>query len=130
MIVLVTAHLGNYEMASQVVPCYFGRQMAGVAKKMRNVRLNRLIHNIRTRFGNKIIYKKGALPEMMQTLRRGEMVGILMDISRRFDGVEVKFFRAPGDRHTGSSPARASMQEPDYSGFLSSQCKRQIDRAD
>lgn len=102
-VVLISAHLGNYEMAWQFVPCYFGRQMAGVAKKMRNVRLDRLIHKIRTRFGNKIIYKKGALPEMMQTLRQGEMVVLLMDISRRFDGVEVNFF----GRRATATPAAA-----------------------
>jgi len=102
-VVLITAHLGNYEMAAQSIPCILGLQMASVAKKMRNVRLNRLIHNLRTRFGNKIIYKKGALPEMMQTLRQGAIVGILMDISRRFDGVEVKFF---GHRAT-ATPAAA-----------------------
>jgi len=102
-IVLVTAHLGNYEMAAQSVPCLLGLRMSAVAKKMRNARLNRLIHNLRTRFGNKVIYKKGALPEMMQLLRRGEMVGILMDISRRFDGVEVSFF----GRRATATPAAA-----------------------
>ncbi|MGD9349655.1 MAG: lysophospholipid acyltransferase family protein, partial [Desulfobacterales bacterium] len=75
----------------------------GVAKKLRNDRLNRLIHGIRTRFGNKIIYKKGALPEMVQTLRQGSMVAILMDISRRFDGVEVSFF----GRRATATPAAA-----------------------
>jgi KDO2-lipid IV(A) lauroyltransferase len=102
-IVLITAHLGNYEMAAQSVPCLLGLQMASVAKKMRNVQLNRLIHNIRTRFGNRIIYKKGALPEMMQTLRQGAIVAILMDISRRFDGVEVNFF----GRRASATPAAA-----------------------
>ena len=101
--VLITAHLANYEMAWQYVPCYFGRQMVGVAKKLRNARLNRLIHQMRTRFGNQILYKKGALPEMMQTLRRGEMVGILLDISRRFDGVEVNFM----GRRATATPAAA-----------------------
>ena len=52
-IILVSAHLGNYEMAWQFVPSYLEMQMAGVAKKMRNVRLNRLIHGIRTHFGNR-----------------------------------------------------------------------------
>jgi KDO2-lipid IV(A) lauroyltransferase len=108
-VVLVSAHLGNYELAWQYIPCYLGHQMVGVAKKMRNVRLDRLIHQIRTRFGNRILYKKGALPEMMQTLRQGEIVGILMDISRRFDGVEVTFLGAPGNRHSGSRPAGTSM---------------------
>ena len=102
-VVLITAHMGNYEMAWQYVPCYFGRQMVGVAKKMRNVWFDRLLHHIRTRFGNRIIYKKGALPEMMRTLRRGEIVGILMDISRRFDGVEVNFM----GRRATATPAAA-----------------------
>jgi len=102
-VVLIGAHLGNYEMAAQVVPSLLELQLASVAKKMRNVRLNRLIHNIRTRFGNKIIYKKGAMPEMMQTLRQGSMVAILMDISRRFDGVEVNFF----GRRATATPAAA-----------------------
>ena len=101
-VVLITAHLGNYEMAAQSVPCLLGLQMSSVAKKMRNARLNRLIHNLRTRFGNKVIYKKGAMPEMMQTLRQGKMVAILMDISRRFDGVEVNFF---GRRATATPSA-------------------------
>jgi len=102
-VVLITAHLGNYEIAWHYIPCYFGRQMLGVAKKMRNVWFNRFLHRMRTRFGNRIIYKKGALPEMMQTLRSGEMVAILVDISRRFDGVEVNFM---GHRAT-ATPAAA-----------------------
>ena len=102
-IVLITAHLGNYEVAAQSVPCLLGEQMSVVAKKMRNVWLNRFFHNLRTRFGNKVIYKKGALPEMMQTLRQGKMVAILMDISRRFDGVEVNFF----GRRATATPAAA-----------------------
>jgi KDO2-lipid IV(A) lauroyltransferase len=101
-VVLVTAHLGNYEMAAQSIPCIFGIPLASVAKQMRNPWINRLIHNMRTRFGNRVIYKKGALPEMTQTLRQGRVVTILMDISRRFDGVEVEFF---GHRATATPSA-------------------------
>jgi KDO2-lipid IV(A) lauroyltransferase len=102
-VVLISAHLGNWEMAWHIGPCYFQQQVTGVAKKLRNGSLNQLIHRIRTRFGNRIIYKKGALPEMMQTLRQGKIVAVLMDISRRFDGVEVKFF----DRRATATPAVA-----------------------
>jgi KDO2-lipid IV(A) lauroyltransferase len=102
-VVLISAHLGNYEMAWQIAPCYFGRPIVGVAKKMRNDRFDRWVHQMRTHFGNRVLYKEGALPEMMQTLRQGEMVGILMDISRRFDGVEVKFF----GRRATATPAAA-----------------------
>ena len=101
-VVLVTAHLGNYEMAAQAIPCTLGVPLASVAKQMRSALLNRLIHNMRTRFGNRVIYKKGALPEMTQTLRKGSVVAILMDISRRFEGVEVQFF---GRRATATPSA-------------------------
>lgn len=40
---------------------------------------------------------------MMQTLRRGETLGLLMDISRRFDGVAVQFF----GRQATATPAAA-----------------------
>jgi len=102
-VVLISAHLGNWEIAWQVCPIFFKQQITGVAKKLRNVQLNRLIHNRRTRFGNRVLFKKGALPDMMQTLRRGELVGLLMDISRRFDSVEVKFF----GRRATATPAAA-----------------------
>jgi len=102
-VVLISAHLGSYEMAWQFVPCHLGQPITGVAKKLRNVWIDRFIHSVRTRFGNRIIYKKGALPEMLQTLRQGDIVAILMDISRRFEGVEVNFF---GHRAT-ATPAAA-----------------------
>jgi KDO2-lipid IV(A) lauroyltransferase len=102
-VVLISAHLGNWEMAWHVGPCYFKQQITGVAKKLRNAQLNRMIENRRTRFSNRIIYKKGALPEMMQTLRQGKMVAVLMDISRRFEGVEVNFF----GRRATATPAAA-----------------------
>ena len=125
-IVLITAHLGNYEMAAQSVPFLLGLQMSSVAKKMRNVHLNRLIHNLRTRFGNRIIYKKGALPEMMHTLRQGKIVAILMDISRRFEGVEVNFF---GHKAT-ATPAAALLglrcKSPIIPGFCHRDAKGRL----
>ena len=104
-IIVVSAHLGNWEMLLQYSPCYFQIPLTGVAKKLRNSTLDRLVHKFRTRFGNRIIYKKGAMPEMTQTLRQGKILGLLMDISRRFDGVEVKFF----DRKATATPAAAML---------------------
>jgi len=104
-VIVVSAHLGNWEMALQYCPCYLQRSLTGVAKRMRNTVLDRLVHKLRTRFGNRIIYKKGALPEMTQTLRQGQILGLLMDISRRFDGVEVKFF----GRRATATPAAAML---------------------
>lgn len=104
-VIVVSAHLGNWEMGLQYCPCYLQMPLTGVAKRLRNTILDRLVHKLRTRFGNKIIYKKGALPEMTQALRQGQILGILMDISRRFDGVEVQFF----GRRATATPAAAML---------------------
>ena len=104
-IIVVSAHLGNWEMLLQYSPCYFQIPLTGVAKRLRNSTLDRLVHKFRTRFGNRIIYKKGAMPDMTQTLREGKVLGLLMDISRRFDGVEVNFF----ERRATATPAAAML---------------------
>jgi KDO2-lipid IV(A) lauroyltransferase len=125
-VVLITAHLGNYETAAQAVPCLLGLQTSAVAKRLRNAQINRLIHNLRTRFGNRVIYKKGALPEMMKRLRRGEIVGIMMDISRRFDGVEVNFF----GRRATATPSAALLglrcKSPIIPGFCHRNAKGEL----
>ena len=104
-VIVISAHLGNWEMLLQYGPCYFQKPLTGVAKKLRYPLLDRIVHNLRTRFGNTIIYKKGALPEMTQTLRQGGILGLLMDISRRFDGVDVQFF----GRRATATPAAAML---------------------
>jgi KDO2-lipid IV(A) lauroyltransferase len=91
-LVIVSAHLGNWEMGLQYTCCLLQKPILGVAKKIRFAPLNRWFHLLRTRFGIKIIYKKGSLPEMRQTLRRGGALGLLVDQSRRSEGVDVTFF--------------------------------------
>jgi len=109
-LVLVSGHLGSWEMGLMYTCSILEEPILGVVKKIRFAPLNRRIHNLRTRFGLKIVYKKGALPEMQQTLRRGGIVGLLVDQSRRLEGVEVTFF---GHKVT-ATPAAA---------FLALRCK-------
>jgi KDO2-lipid IV(A) lauroyltransferase len=85
----------------------------GVAKKIHFQPLNKWIHNLRTRFGNKIIYKKGALPDMRQALRKGGIVAMLVDQSKRREGVDVNFF----DYVVPATPAAA---------FLAIRCKSPV----
>ena len=91
-LIIVSAHLGNWEMALQYGCCIMQRPILGVAKKLRFAPLDRWVHNLRTQFGIKIIYKKGALPEMRQILRRSGVLTLMVDQSRRSEGIEVTFF--------------------------------------
>ena len=97
----------------QYAACFMQKPALGVAKKIRFRPLNQWVHKLRTRFGINIIHKKGALPDMRQTLRRGGVVALLVDQSKRQEGVDVNFFghRVP------ATPAAA---------FLSIRCKSPI----
>ena len=109
-LIIVSAHLGNWEAGLQYAACFLKKPVVGVAKKVRFQPLNRWLQHLRTRFGIQIIYKKGALPEMRQTLRRGGIVALLVDQSRRREGVDVTFF----NRKVTATPAAA---------FLSIRCR-------
>jgi KDO2-lipid IV(A) lauroyltransferase len=43
--------------------------------------MNSILERVRRRFGNRVIYKRGALRDIINSLRRNEAVGILMDQS-------------------------------------------------
>jgi len=112
-LILVSAHLGNWEFGTQYTACFMQKPILGVVKKIRFKPLNQWLHNLRARFGIHVIYKKGALPDMRQALRRNEVVGLLVDQSRRKESVDVIFFghRVP------ATPAAA---------FLGLRCKSPI----
>ena len=91
--IIISAHMGNWEMGFLFTSLYAGTPMVGVARSLGSKTLNRWITSLRTRFGNIILDKAGALPGMVRTLRRGKELGLLIDQgTRRSEGVEVTFF--------------------------------------
>ena len=109
-LVVVSAHLGSWETGLLFFCCYVQKPILGVVKKIRFAPLNRWVLRLRSRFGIKIVEKKGAMPEMRRMLRQGGVIGLLVDQSRRSEGVEVNFF---GHKVT-TTPAAA---------FLAIRCK-------
>lgn len=112
-LIMISAHIGNWEAGLQFMSCFCRTPITGVAKKIRFKPLHRWLNRLRIRFGMKIIDKKGALPQMRQTLRRGEAIGLLIDQSKRSESVDVNFM---GKRVTApSAPA-----------FLALRCKSPV----
>jgi len=101
-VILVSAHMGNWEVGLHYTN-YYKEPMLAVGAKIRYSWANALISRSRNRLGNTIIDKKGALAKMTEALRRGEVIGMLIDQSRRKHGVEVTFF----GRKATASPAAA-----------------------
>jgi len=121
-IIIISAHLGNWEMAPPFVSNYFRRHVVSVARQVRPKALDSWIYWLRTRFGNTIVDKKGALPTMARTLKKGNILGVLIDQgTKRSQGVEVKFF----GKTTTATPVAAMLARRFDSTVLLSYCIRE-----
>lgn len=93
----ITGHLGNFELLSHYTGSHMERQSRVVARRGSNRLIDdRLVTPMRESFGNGVIFKERALPHVSRALKRGEHVGLLIDIkSSRAQGVPVTFFDRP-----------------------------------
>jgi len=89
--ILMSAHIGNWEIGLQFLTCHYDRPIHLVARKLKLSLLNRLIHFLRTRYGNEIIYSKGTFDKMVKTLRQGGILALMADLPRKKYSVEVSF---------------------------------------
>ena len=120
-VILVSAHLGSWETGLLFMCCHVQQPIIGIAKKIRFAPVNRWLLRMRSQYGLRIVYKKGALPEMRRMLRQGGVVGLLVDQSRKSEGVDVNFF---GHRVT-ATPAAAFLSIRCQSPVLPIFCVRQ-----
>jgi KDO2-lipid IV(A) lauroyltransferase len=92
---LLTAHLGNWELLS-AAHHLTGYPLSVVVRPLDAPWLDALAERLRRHAGVELIDKRGALRPVLEALRRGRMIGILMDqnASRR-EGVFVDFFGRP-----------------------------------
>jgi len=94
--ILISAHLGNWELAHLAVSAYADTSILLVARHIRPDILDRALNKIRNRFGNIVVDKKKALPRMARRLHRGQMLGLLIDQEpKHARGVDVTFFGKP-----------------------------------
>jgi len=90
-IAFITAHCGNWE----VMALSFGvriKELSVVARRQDNAYLNSVLEKIRSGYGNRVIYKHGALKPMIAEFRKNNIVGVLVDQAvMSNEGVLVKF---------------------------------------
>lgn len=77
-IIFVTGHCGNWEIMALITGLRC-EPVSVVARAQNNPYLNRLVAWVRSKYGNSIIYKQGALKAILSELRHNRGVGILMD---------------------------------------------------
>ncbi len=90
-VILLTAHFGNWELQA-VASAIRGCPMKILVREQKHSRLNDLLTEFRSTHGNEVIGKGMALREIMQALRKNNIVGILSDQSGGSEGIYIDFF--------------------------------------
>lgn len=91
-IILYTAHFGNWEL-SAIALSYFLQPLIVVYRPLDNAILNDMILSLRTGTGNVFIPKERAMRQILRSLQKNRIVGILIDQNMaREEGVFVEYF--------------------------------------
>jgi KDO2-lipid IV(A) lauroyltransferase len=102
----LTAHYGNWEAIALGQSCQ-GRPVDGIARPLDNPLLQPISTAFRTRFGNRVIPKDGAMRETLKSFKAGRGVGFLLDQDALTTGVWVKFLGQWASTH-GAAGALAA----------------------
>jgi KDO2-lipid IV(A) lauroyltransferase len=90
-----TGHFGYWEIHAIVQPLNM-HPVAVLARPLDNAGLNEMLERIRTRTGNSVIYRQGAVRKVLRELAANHAVALLIDQHLHTpDAVYVDFFRRP-----------------------------------
>ena len=94
-VLFFTGHFGFWELHAMV----HGLQLQPIgvlARALDNPGLNRLLEDLRSRTGNSVIYRQGAVRRVLKTLNAGQGVALLIDQHMHSpDAIYVDFFQRP-----------------------------------
>ena len=107
-VLFLTAHFGGWEL-SAFVHSLHGHPMHVVVRNLDNVYLDRLIDRSRSMHGNTTVSKDNFVRGLLEAMKAGEVVGLLMDTNMTPpQGVFVNFFGVPAC--TASGLARIALR--------------------
>ena len=94
--VTVSAHIGCWEILSQLA-FLEGHRMVSVAKDIGTGAMTALLMRARRSIGQEIVRADGAFRPLMQSLKEGKSLGLLVDqvVKPRDGGIWVRFFGRP-----------------------------------
>jgi KDO2-lipid IV(A) lauroyltransferase len=94
-VLFFTGHFGYWEMQAIAQPLRV-RPVSVLARPLDNLRLHALLEHIRTRTGNAVIYRQGAVRKVLRELAANRGIAILIDQHLHTpDAIYVDFFRRP-----------------------------------
>ena len=117
-VLILTAHYGNWELLA-AAHGLSGLPLSIVIRPLDHPVLDELAARFRRRSGAELIVKRRAVREVLQALRRGRMVGILLDQNAtRAEGVFVPFFGVAASTSKGLAVLALRTDAPVVPVFL------------
>jgi len=110
-VIVITGHIGCWEL----MPAYFaslGHAVTVVARKMKVEQLNQELVGIRKSFGVTTVDRDSSPRQMIRPLKRGEILGVLIDQHTRVGGAWVPFFGKPAFTPTGVAKLACLLGSP------------------
>ena len=107
----LTGHYGNWE-AIALAQSRHGRSVDGIARELDNPLLEPISRAFRTRFGNGVIQKSGAMRETLRALKAGRGVGFVLDQDALTTGVFVRFLGQWASTHATAGALAARYDLP------------------
>ena len=94
--VTVSGHIGCWEILSQLA-LLEGHRMMSVAKDIGTGGMTKLLMKARTSIGQEIVHADGAFRPLMQGIKNGKSLGLLVDqlVKTKDGGIWVRFFGRP-----------------------------------
>lgn len=117
-VLLLTGHIGAWELCAFAQGVY-GHPLSFLVRPLDNPLLDRMISRYRERSGNSTINKNRAVKPVLEVLRQGRDVGLLIDANTLSDqGVFCDFFGIPACSTTGLAVFALRAEAPVVPGFL------------
>lgn len=111
--ILLTAHLGNWELGALTMGLVLKKQINVLVKKQRNKFVADWMSEIREKFNNKEVPLGASIRELFKTLIDGGVVGIVGDQrGKKKDGIVVQFFDQPTVTFQGFSALAIKKRVP------------------
>ena len=118
-VILVTGHIGCWELMAAAIALE-GYPLNVIARELFDPRLDQLLVTTRSRHGVKTIQREDAAAarEILRTLKRGEILGMLIDVDISASGAFVPFFGRPAWTPTGAAAFSMRARAPVVMGFI------------
>ncbi len=115
--ILLTAHIGNWELMGNWFSIDSGGRLSVVAKPLKNYLVNDFVNSLRERFGQRVI-PTGKPKRIISDLKRGRFVAILLDQRpKRSEGVLTSFLGRATYTNKGAAVLSKKLNVPVVPAF-------------